>query len=70
MEKTLSSKEMAQAFNEWMRRYTEDSKGFEHRFGTVANFLKESSDGVEPSYGQTSAAYMIQIHEEINREFA
>lgn len=54
MDKALAAK----AFNEWMRRFTEEPAKFEHEFETVGAFLKEQADGREPTYGEKCAAYL------------
>lgn len=61
----MSKEMMARAFNEWMRRYTEDPRAFEAEFQTVQRFLKEKSDGVEPSYGEASVECLHRIAEEL-----
>lgn len=61
----MTNAQMAACFNEWMRRFIEDPAGFEREFTTVNDFLTERQDGKEPSYGETSAAYMEQLAAEI-----
>ena len=56
---------MAAAFNEWMRRFIEEPERFEHEFQTVSTFQREDGSGREPSYGQTSTAYLHDIAAEI-----
>lgn len=51
----------AQAFNEWMRRYTEEPERFEAEFRSVGRFLEEERAGKEPSYGDTCAAYLDEL---------
>lgn len=51
----------AKAFNEWMRRYTEEPEAFEHEVTTIKGFLASQAGGEEPTYGQTSAAYLAQL---------
>lgn len=41
------------AFNEWMRRYTEEPEAYEAQFRTVGRFLQEQAAGREPTYGET-----------------
>lgn len=47
---------IAEAFNEWMKRYVEDPDGFEREWMTVGKFLAEQNGGQIPSYGQIAAA--------------
>jgi hypothetical protein len=42
----------AQAFNEWMRRYTEEPEAFEASFRTCGEFLAQQANGEEPTYGE------------------
>lgn len=56
MDKTI----MALAFNEWMRRFTEEPERFEAEFETVGRFLNESRDGI-PSYGETATQMLHSI---------
>lgn len=52
---------MASCFNEWMRRFTENPRGFQQEFETVGAFLRERAEGREPSYGEISTAYMAEL---------
>lgn len=52
---------MTQAFNEWMRRYTEDPATYAREFETVGEFLREQAEGREPTYGETCAAYLDDL---------
>ncbi|KTQ96801.1 hypothetical protein NS226_06705 [Aureimonas ureilytica] len=56
---------MTKCFNEWMRRYIEEPERFEREFETVGAFMRDEQSGVEPSYGEASAAYMSQIATEL-----
>lgn len=56
--------DMARAFNEWMRRYTDEPERFEREFETVGDFLA-TPDGETPTYGATCAAYLLQIRDEL-----
>ena len=51
---------MQRAFNEWMRRYTEEPEKFEAEFRTVNRFLEESKGG-EPTYGERATALLESI---------
>ncbi len=64
----MTNAQMAKCFNEWMRRFIEDPKGFEREFETVNRHLAEQNEGREPSYGETSAAYMQQLAAEVPAE--
>lgn len=43
---------MAQAFNEWMRRYVADPRVFQAEFEAVASFEKGPRINREPVYGR------------------
>jgi hypothetical protein len=49
---------IAKAFNEWMRRYTDEPDQFQHQWETVIEFLADAHGGREPSYGETSTKYL------------
>lgn len=53
--------EMAAAFNEWMRRYTEEPETFAHEWETVGEFLGDQAAGREPSYGAWCAAFLTKL---------
>lgn len=55
---------MARAFNEWMRRYTDEPARFAADFHTIGAFLSQDARGEEPTYGDTCAAYLIEIMRE------
>ena len=57
----MEKDKMVLAFNEWMRRYTESPEEFEREWKTVSQFLQESGDGKEPSYGQECVAYLEEL---------
>jgi hypothetical protein len=57
----MNAEDLARAFNEWLRRYTENPAGFEAEFQTVGRFLQERADGQEPSYGEQCAAYLLTL---------
>ena len=59
----MNNVQMVKAFNEWMRRYTEEAGRFEAEFRT-----KDEADGREPSYGETCTAYMSQLATEMPAE--
>ena len=52
---------VAEAFNEWMRRYTETPDQFVREFQTVNQFLAEQDSGRAPSYGEACAAYLAEL---------
>jgi hypothetical protein len=54
----LNGKQMAAAFNEWMRRFIEDPGQFEAEFRTVATFQAARAKGELPTYGETCVAYL------------
>ena len=55
----------AAAFNEWMRRYTDEPDTFSQQWQHVVEYLKEVESGTEPTYGQTCAAYLAGIMAEL-----
>lgn len=57
----LTQATIAQAFNEWMRRYTEEPEQFEREWQTVGEYIKQQTEGVEPDYGASCAAYLLQL---------
>lgn len=61
----MTEEQMVAAFNEWMRRFTEEPEQYCREFETVHQFLCDVSDGEVPSYGVTSAAYMKQLVSEL-----
>ncbi|KKB86458.1 hypothetical protein VW29_02555 [Devosia limi DSM 17137] len=61
----MTNAQMAQCFNEWMRRYIEEPDRFAREFEMVNQFLADEQNGREPSYGETSAAYMAQLATEM-----
>lgn len=56
---------MVRAFNEWMRRYTEEPERFEREWQTVNEYLEDCRERVEPSYGRACARYMFEIAKEV-----
>lgn len=57
----MTKKQMIAAFNEWMRRYTENPEAFEREFETVGKFLTALNDGREPDYGEICAALIEEL---------
>lgn len=57
---------LADAFNEWMRRYTEDPERFEAQFRTCGEFIAQAMQGEEPTYGHICQAYLEQILADLN----
>ncbi len=51
----------AEAFNEWMRLYTEEPDRYEREWQTVAAFLAEQAEGKTPTYGETCDAYLATL---------
>lgn len=52
---------MARAFNEWMRRFTEEPQRFEREYQTVAAYQADKNEGREPSYGEICASYLEEL---------
>jgi len=61
----MDQDQIARALNEWMRRYIADPKAFDAEFQTVGEFLQDEAEGREPSYGETGAAYMRKLLDEL-----
>ncbi len=59
------NKTRAVAFNEWMRRYTEEPERFRQSVESVVEFLREQSEGQEPSYGESCDAYLAALEAEL-----
>lgn len=66
----LTPEQMAAAFNEWMRRYTEQPDAYDAAFRTIGAFLQEMAEGREPSYGETCTAYLLNLSAELTAEAA
>lgn len=62
---TFVDDELQVIFNEWMRRYIEEPHRFEVEFKSVNEYLKEIADGVEPSYGESCAFYILKLRDEM-----
>lgn len=56
----------ARAFNEWMRRYTEEPERYEREMVTVRIFLSQRADGREPEYGERCAEYLRKLETELS----
>ncbi len=52
---------LAAAFNEWMRRFIENPAEFDREWQSVHRFISEQSQGKTPTYGETSAAYLLSL---------
>ncbi len=62
---TYTKNEMARAFNEWMRRYTEEPERFALEWQTVMQFLEEDTgDNNAVRYGHDQAEYFVSLLEE------
>lgn len=53
------------AFNEWMRLFTEQPEEFSHQWQTVQDYLSAIVDGEVPTYGETCAAFFAQLVEKV-----
>jgi hypothetical protein len=53
--------EIVKAFNEWLRRYEDEPHRFEAEFRMIERFKAEQAEGVEPTYGETCAAYLDEL---------
>lgn len=65
-ERTMSFSDMARTNNEWMRRYIEEPEKFQAEFRTVTKFLADTTEGREPDYGESCAAYQFKLLDEMN----
>lgn len=61
---------LALAFNEWMRRYTEEPERYAREFETVGLFLAEQAAGRTPTYGEECAEYLQRILRELHESGA
>ncbi len=61
MSKKTKKRDMAQAFDEWMRRYTKDPGAFEAEFKSVAAFKRGRGKKKATSYGLDCAAYLKSL---------
>jgi len=52
---------MSQAFDEWMRRYTENPAEFEAEFQATSRYLKERGRKAVTSYGTACASYLRKL---------
>lgn len=64
----MTDAQMVTCFNEWMRRVVEEPLRFEREFARVGAALAAQGKGREPTYGETSAAYMMQLAAECSTE--
>lgn len=60
---SVTKVQMVNCFNEWMRRVVEEPLRFEREFEQVGAALAAQSSGREPTYGEMSTAYMMQLAE-------
>lgn len=54
-------RDIAKAFNEWMRRYIEEPERFEAEFRSVQAFQAAELREQEPDYGTACTAYLIEL---------
>lgn len=64
-QRAFSSPRLVKLFNEWMRQFTEEPEKYAAQFRTVGKFLQEQAAGKEPSYGETCAAYLAELEDEM-----
>lgn len=57
----VTIEQLADAFNEWMRRYTDEPERFQREWQTVNKFLASQSASREPSYGTQASEYLDVI---------
>ena len=68
--RTMTYDETVKLSNEWMRRYIEEPDRFSREFQTVTEFLKDEAEGREPSYGESCAAYIFSLQDEMSAKVA
>ncbi len=56
-------KRLSRAFNRWMSDFLGDPASYEPFRETTENFLRERTDGVEPTYGDQCAATLMTLLE-------
>lgn len=61
----MGAEKLAKAFNEWMRRFEQEPERFESEYASVKAFLQDEAAGREPNYGQSCAAYLTRLLEEV-----
>lgn len=66
----LDQEQLTAALNEWMRRYTDEPEQFGREWQTISKFLAQEASGETPTYGQESAAYVLQLHDELSANAA
>ena len=54
---------MDEAFNEWMRRYTEEPDRFKREWQSVGEYLAAIGAGETPTYGASCEAYLKGLME-------
>lgn len=61
----MNEEVLVKAFNEWMRRFIDEPERYYREFEEVIEFISEEKEGVEPSYGQKCAPYLIKLMQEV-----
>ena len=64
--RTMTYDETVKLSNEWMRRFIETPEEFAHQFQSVTDFLRDESEGREPTYGERCAAYIFKLQDEMS----
>jgi hypothetical protein len=57
----VDKQKVTAAFNEWMRRYTDEPGEFSADFQTASEFLAQRAAGEEPSYGAVCVEYLERL---------
>ena len=57
----MTQMQMVNCFNEWMRRVVEEPLRFEREFEQIGAAVATHCSGREPTYGEMSTAYMMQL---------
>lgn len=64
--RTMSAADMTRTSNEWMRRYIEEPDKFQREFKSIQEFLTDTAEGKEPTYGEKCTAYQFKLLDEMN----
>lgn len=54
------------AFNEWMRRFIDDPAQFTREWKSVVQYMRDTEEGKEPSYGDEASAYLLFLLKELD----
>lgn len=60
-ELTVKMDLLADAFNEWMRLFTEEPERFRQQWEDVLEYLDEAENGTTPTYGGDCAKFLVKL---------